>query len=239
MKAIARGELAISNVQKRYLHKDGRNIWGEATISLIRDHKADPHYFMAVIQDISERKQAEEMLEKSVKQYRLLFDEMFSGFALHEIICDQSGTPTDYRFLSANTAFEKITGLDASDILGKTVLEVMPGTESNWIERYGKVALTGEPAQFENYAAALGKHYEVRAYCPEHGKFATLINDITERKRAEKTLAESEKKLRALFETMSEGIVYEDHDGNIISANPAAETAAWPLARPDAGQDFA
>jgi PAS domain S-box-containing protein len=47
--------------------------------------------------------------------------------------------------------------------------------------------------------------------------------DITERKRAEEALAESEKKLRTLFETMSEGIVYEDHAGNIISANPAAE----------------
>jgi PAS domain S-box-containing protein len=49
------------------------------------------------------------------------------------------------------------------------------------------------------------------------------LNIITARKRAEEALAESEKKLRALFETMSEGIVYEDHDGKIISANPAAE----------------
>ena len=143
----------------------------------------------ATVRDITERKITEEALENSYKQYRLLFDEMLSGFAVHEIICDQSGTPTDYRFLSVNKAFEKMTGLDASDILGKTVLDVMPGTESSWIERYGKVALTGEPAQFENYAVALGKHYEVRAYCPEHGKFSTLINDITERKRAEETLA--------------------------------------------------
>jgi PAS domain S-box-containing protein len=50
-----------------------------------------------------------------------------------------------------------------------------------------------------------------------------LEEDIIVRKRAEEALAESEKKHRALFETMSEGIVYEDHDGKIISANPAAE----------------
>ena len=50
-----------------------------------------------------------------------------------------------------------------------------------------------------------------------------LEEDIVERKRAEEMLAESEKKHRALFETMSEGIVYEDHAGKIISANPAAE----------------
>ncbi len=52
---------------------------------------------------------------------------------------------------------------------------------------------------------------------------ASLGEDVTERKRVKEALAESEKKLRALFETMSEGIVYENHDGKIISANPAAE----------------
>jgi PAS domain S-box-containing protein len=139
--------------------------------------------------DITDQKLAEEMLEKSDNQYRLLFHEMLSGFALHEIICDQNGKPTNYRFLSVNTAFEQMTGLNAQDILGKTVLEVLPGTESSWIERYGKVALTGEPIHFENYAAALGKYYEVRAYSPEHGKFATLINEITERKQNEEEIS--------------------------------------------------
>ncbi len=138
--------------------------------------------------DITDQKLAEEMLQKSESQYGLLFHEMLSGFALHEIICDQSGKPKNYRFLSVNTAFEKMTGLDAHDILGKTALEVLPGIESSWIERYGKVALTGEPTQFENYAEPLGKHYEVRAYCPEHGKFATLINEITERKQNEQEI---------------------------------------------------
>jgi PAS domain S-box-containing protein len=143
---------------------------------------------MTVAVDITERRRAEETLGKSEKQYRLLFDEMLSGFAVHEIICDQSGTPTDYRFLSVNKAFEKMTGLDAAKILGKAVLDILHGTESSWIERYGKVALTGESIQFENYAAPLGKYYEVRAYCPQHGTFATIINDITERKLAEEEI---------------------------------------------------
>jgi PAS domain S-box-containing protein len=57
----------------------------------------------------------------------------------------------------------------------------------------------------------------------EHRRVFGFFQDITERKQAEEALAESEKKFHALFETMSEGIVYEDHDGKIISANPAAE----------------
>jgi PAS domain S-box-containing protein len=58
---------------------------------------------------------------------------------------------------------------------------------------------------------------------PGNNTLRVFATEITERKRAEEALAESEKKLRTLFETMSEGIVYEDHDGKIISANPAAE----------------
>ena len=154
-----------------------------------------PFRAYAVFRNITDQKNAEEMLAKSEKQNRLLIDEMLSGIALHEIICDKKGKPIDYRFLSVNTAFEKMTGLDAVNIVGKTVLEVLPGIESSWIERYGKVALTGEPIQFENYTAALGKHYEVRAYSPEHGKFATLINEITERKLAEEKLIQANKRL--------------------------------------------
>jgi PAS domain S-box-containing protein len=66
----------------------------------------------------------------------------------------------------------------------------------------------------------------LRRQFDENGNFIrTIVNsrEITQRKQAEQSLAESENKLRALFETMSEGIVYEDHDGKIISANPAAE----------------
>ena len=186
-----------------------------------------PHYsgkgiigYQGIARDVTARKQAEEKLEKSEKHYRLLFDEMFSGFAVHEIICDQSGTPTDYRFLSVNKAFEKMTGLDASDILGKTVLEVLPGTESSWIERYGKVALTGEPTRFENYSAVLGKHYEVRAYCPEHGKFATLIIDITARKQAESQLAYQS----ALLESVNDAIVASDAQYRLTAWNASAES---------------
>ncbi len=64
--------------------------------------------------------------------------------------------------------------------------EVIPSIESSWIETYGKVALGGNPVNFENYAAPLGKWYQVQAYSPAPHRFATIFSDITDRKKAEK-----------------------------------------------------
>ncbi len=80
--------------------------------------------------DLTERKQAEE-------RYHLLFNGMLDGFALHEIVCDETGKPVDYRFLEVNPAFERLTGLQARDLIGNSVRQVMPATESYWIDTYG------------------------------------------------------------------------------------------------------
>ncbi len=163
-----------------------------------------------------------ETLSRSENDYRMLFESMLNGFALHEIICDEKGNPVDYRFLRVNPAFERLTGLRAADITGKTVLEILPDTEREWIDRYGAVALTMEPVSFENYHGGLRRHFEVTAFSPMKGQFAVLFNDVTERKSFESTLRESEKKFRTLFETMAQGVVYHDASGAIIDANPAS-----------------
>ncbi len=140
------------------------------------------------LQDISEQKRAEEGLLKSERKYRQLFQHQPVGFALHEIILDTEGKPYDYRFLEINPAFENLTGLKASDLIGKTQLEVMPKSEPYWAETYGKVALTGTTISFDNYSGVFNKYYQVVAYSPESNKFATLFMDITDLKQTEADL---------------------------------------------------
>jgi PAS domain S-box-containing protein len=125
----------------------------------------------------------DEALLLSNKKYESLFLTMLEGVALHEIICDADGKPSDYRFLDLNPAFERLTGLKKQEVINRTVLSVMPGTEAIWIEKYGRVALTGEPVSFENYSEALEKYFHVDVFSPEKYKFAVIFSDITERKK--------------------------------------------------------
>ncbi len=143
-----------------------------------RDAQGVVSSVLSISRDITAHRKAEQ-------DYQTLFHEMLDGFSLHEIILDVAGTPVDYRFLATNPAFERMTGLKAEEIAGRTVLEVLPGTEPHWIETFGRVALTGEPAHFENYSTEIGKHFEVTAFRPGSGQFACIFQDITERKKTE------------------------------------------------------
>lgn len=140
--------------------------------------------------DIIERKRADLLLKESEKKYRELFNRMESGFAYHEIILNEKGDPVDYRFLAVNPMFEKLTGLKSKNIVNRTVLDVLPGTEKYWFETYGKVALTGKPIRFEHFSKTIGKFFKVLAYSPEKYRFATILEDISEKKQKEKELEE-------------------------------------------------
>jgi len=133
-------------------------------------------------------------LAEKERMYRSLFEHSLDGVALHEIVTDGDGKPTDYVFIEVNAAFERLTGLKAVDIEGRRVTEVIPGIEKGpFIEKYGRVALTGEPVRFEQYAEPLDRHYDIAAFSPKQRQFAVVFSDVTERKRAEKALRESQK----------------------------------------------
>ncbi|GAK52466.1 multi-sensor signal transduction histidine kinase [Candidatus Moduliflexus flocculans] len=145
-------------------------------------------------------REAEESLRQSEKRYRSLFNGMTEGFALHEIVCDAAGVPCDYCFLEINPAFERLTGLRRENVIGRLQTELLPNEDPKWVEMYGRVALTGEPCQFENYSPVLKRHFEVFAYCPAPRQFAVIFMDITNRKHAEHEIhrlnAELEQRVR-------------------------------------------
>lgn len=147
-------------------------------------------------------------LADSRGEYQQLFSTMMNGFAIHEIITDESGKPIDYRFLEVNEAFTRLTGMTRERLIGHTAREVIPGLEPSWVETAGKVALRGSQVQIEGYSAPLDRHFDVVVYSPAPRKFATIFADITERKRAESERQRLIDQLQRVASTLQENLIH-------------------------------
>lgn len=154
----------------------------------------------------AEARIAKDTLRRNKEKLRSIFRNMSEGFAYHRIVLDSKGKPCDYIFLEVNPAFEKLTGLKAGNIIGKKVTQVLPGIEkdpTDWIGRYGKVALSGKPVRFESYAETLKRWHAVSAFSPFKGYFAVTFSDITARKESLEQLAAVNEELTAANEELT------------------------------------
>jgi PAS domain S-box-containing protein/putative nucleotidyltransferase with HDIG domain len=206
---IADGESALGNIQ----------IYTRTSDSVLPTHiiESFAHHCFSALATIRGMQEITRLAERD----GLLLSSMVEGLALHEIILDEKGQPCDYRFLDANPAFETMTGLKAEDLIGHTVLEVLPTLAPIWIQRYGAVATTGVSARFEDDVPELGRHYEIVAYSPQPGQFAALISDITERREVQDALRESRDQFRTMFDASPLGIALIDSDtGRMCEVNP-------------------
>ena len=119
------------------------------------------------------------------------------------MIFDDKVTPIDYIFLELNKASEKILRLTREEIIGRKVTKVLPGISEDpvdWINLYGQVALTKEPNKFERYSQDIVRWFSINAYSPVKDYFASIFEDITERKEVEEKLHNYQNILEKLVE---------------------------------------
>jgi PAS domain S-box-containing protein len=201
--------------------KDGSTYTEEMTITPVtRDGVAGDTHFIAIKQDISERRRAQDALIESEKRYRSLFENMLEGFSYCQMLFDERGQAIDFVYLAVNSAFGKLTGLE--NVVGKRFTEVIPkGKEPQpeLLERYGRVARTGAPERFEIELDVLGMWFSISAYGAGSGFFIATFDNITERKQAEEALLFKTALLEAQTETTMDGILAVDESDNIILAN--------------------
>lgn len=159
-------------------------------------------------------------VRESETEFRALFENAVSAVAVHEVVLDAAGKPVDYIFLRANPAFERHTGLRVAEVLGKRMTTVLDkNQESPFIEIYGKVALQGESVSFDKFSESLQRHYHIVAYQLGYGRFVTVFQDITVRKRAEQLLHIERENQRAIFASAPVGMLLLDEHAVIVDSN--------------------
>jgi PAS domain S-box-containing protein len=213
--------IAGKKTRERYelnmVGKGGRKVYTEVSASLVnfKQNQVD----IAIVRDISERKKVEEVLADESTRRRILIEQSRDGI----VVLDQDGNVYE-----VNQRF--------ADMVGYSLEEAHKLHVFDWEFLYPKERVV----EMIRTVDEKGDHFETQhrrkdgtiydvEISTNGAMFAgqklifCVCRDITERKRAEKVIHESEERFRTLFETMSQGVIYHDSEGRVISANPAAE----------------
>ena len=186
------GEEGRAVDERWHVRKGGERFWASGELSPLRNPSGRHVGYVKILRDRTEEHLAADALNRAQERFETIFDTVEAAFAVIEVKFDDNDEPVDYRFIEANPAFERQSGVD---LRGKWVTEYAPDLEPFWFKTYGHVAKTGEPANFENYAEAFQRWFEVRAVRvgdPADRHIAIIFNDVTARHEAEERLRVSE-----------------------------------------------
>ncbi|CAA2100144.1 Blue-light-activated histidine kinase [Methylobacterium bullatum] len=205
-----RGKRAFE-LEHRVRRTDGSVGWTQSRAVPILAGNGEIIEWFGAASDVTARKTAEAALRESEERYLGLYNALDQGFCTIKVAFDGEGNPTDYRFEEVSPAFEAQTGI--RDAAGRWMRDITPGLDQFWFDAYGRVALTGEPTRFEAGSELLGRWWSVYAYRigdPNARTVALLFSDITERKRTEAALRESEARLSQFGEASSDVLWMRD-----------------------------
>ncbi len=196
-RAEERVQAALSESQRLLEEADNSR---KALLSVIEDHKA-----------------AENLLRKSEDTFRSLYESMSEGVALHQLLYAPAGNAVDYVIESVNPSYEALLGLKKDDVQGQRASTVYGTPSAPYLDMYTSVVETGIPVRFEAMFEPLRKSFYISVTSLGKGRFATVFEDITERKKAEA----EHNRLMAAIEQSGEIIVITDAKGIIQYVNPA------------------
>ncbi len=160
------------------------------------------------------RAQPDGEAERYAISYRTLIESFTDGL----IVLDKG-----YRCTYANAAAATLLKTTPDKLIGRIFWEVVAQPRCPQLhEQITRAVEQKVFVKFEEYCEACGHWYEWRCY-PSDAGLTIFLADATEHKQIEEQVARSEQHYRLLFETMPQGVVYQDADGKILSMNPAAE----------------
>jgi PAS domain S-box-containing protein len=210
-------------VERRFIRKDGKTIWGNVSYKIIHDAEGNPLSTIAMCQDITERKEAERELDERGQYLAGIMQNAADGI----ITIDQHGIIETF-----TPAAELIFGYQAEEICGKNVNILMPepdkGRHDGYIENYqrtgeGRIIGIGPREIIAQRKDGATFPMSLAVSSMEIGgkkKFIGIVRDITARKKLEWEATEKSHLLEATFESMVQGIAVYDADHTLITFNP-------------------
>jgi PAS domain S-box-containing protein len=203
-------------------HKLGHHFSAYVTNAPVVDAQNRLIGIIGVSLDLEPASRADRTLKEVEDRYETLFNTMSEGVALGEMIYDDDGRAFNYRCLDLNPAGEQCLGYPKQVLIGKTLRDFVKEPNQEVLAHFDQVVRTGEPTRFEFFSRELKKHLSVIAFRTGAGKFAGILQDVTESRRTMKALQDSEARFRGLFQAISGGVVVQKADGTITDANDAA-----------------
>ena len=221
---LLQGHVDHYQMEKRYIHKQGKLVWVNLSVSLVRDELNQPLYFVTLIENITQRKQAEQALKESEKQFRSLVSNIPG--AIYRCQCDAYWTMD---FIS--NAIEGISGYKAGEFIDNQVrsyASIIHPKDQEYVEYVINQAVATQESFILEYRiihqdGSVRWVYEkgrgVFDYCGNILHLNGAIFDISDRKQVEQALRESEQRYRNLYLNTPVMLHSIDNDGRIISVS--------------------
>lgn len=227
MKQLLNGDIQNFVLEKRYIRKDGSTVWTILTVSAMWEPGQTPTSYVAIVQDITERKHSEQKLQENLLFLQTLIDTIPNPV----FIKDMQG-----KYSGCNTMFaDKILGLPKEQIIGRTLLDLGDVIPVDLANRYHgqDVQLMQNPGiqVYDSQAKCADGitrdfTFYKSTYTDVTGKTSGLVGimmDITNRKKMENELRRSEKRYRSVVQTATDAIIMANSKGEIIAWNNGAK----------------
>ncbi|EMI20597.1 sensory box sensor histidine kinase/response regulator, partial [Rhodopirellula maiorica SM1] len=217
------GRIDSYAMEKRFIRKDGSQVWGKLTVSLVRDVTGNPKHFITVVEDIQQRKDADAKLREYTSQIRKL--SLVASKTKHSVvICDSDG-----RIEWVNDGFTHLTGYTLDEVVGEYPNDLLigPETDANTVCLISDAVRRGESVAVEivNYNKSGEKYWidlKIDPVFDEQGELTQFIGtqvNITERKNAEIAMRQQQKRFQRFLRSDIVGIAIVRISGEVVQAN--------------------
>ena len=213
------GKNDYCNFKKRFIKKDGSIIWINVIATLLKDLKGQPVHFIAHFIDITESKRSELALLKSEERFSKIFSKNLAPLTLTRLL--------DRKIIEANDAYCQLIEYDHEDIVEHTAVELGVTDQKMCEKIMDEVQTKGFVRNTEMLIRTKNGNERNIFYTSEpieigDEQFLLSISiDITERKKVEEALKQSEERYRQLYDNFTLGIYRTTPDGRLLLANPA------------------